>query len=171
MMRTLFALALACVSYAAIAGPPGPPPVPVDVNVTNTVLPVEVSNADPIPVQAGTHDIADLDNQIGIAVIPSIRSSDNTVVLEAAVLIGLQVQVDASASSRSSDACGLVATLQRAGTIRHLLRVAVAGGARDSIYLPLPNILVSDGDFLIVDRDNNTDATCLVVLNVQAVSP
>lgn len=35
----------------AFAGPPGPPVTePVDVNVTNPVLPVEVSNADPIPV-------------------------------------------------------------------------------------------------------------------------
>ena len=36
---------------AALAGPPGPPVTePVDVNVTNPVLPVEVSNSDPIPV-------------------------------------------------------------------------------------------------------------------------
>ena len=36
---------------AALAAPPGPPVTePVDVNVTNPVLPVEVSNADPIPV-------------------------------------------------------------------------------------------------------------------------
>ena len=49
MKRTILGLAIASLSVAALAGPPGPP-APIDVNVTNSVLPVEVSNADPIPV-------------------------------------------------------------------------------------------------------------------------
>jgi hypothetical protein len=46
MMRSLFALTLVSFSCAVAAGPP----LPVDVRVTNRVLPVEVANADPIPV-------------------------------------------------------------------------------------------------------------------------
>ncbi len=46
MTRSLFALALAGASALAYAAPPM-----VDVNVTNPVLSVEVSNADPVPVR------------------------------------------------------------------------------------------------------------------------
>lgn len=46
---------------AAMAGPPGPPVTePVDVFVTNPVLPVEVSNADPIPVSVANLPAASL---------------------------------------------------------------------------------------------------------------
>lgn len=56
MKRTLLALAIAGLSVAAYASPPpgGGPPGPIDVNVTNPVLPVEVSNDEPIPVVATT---------------------------------------------------------------------------------------------------------------------
>jgi hypothetical protein len=52
MKRTILALAIAGLSVAAYASPPpgGGPPTPIDVNVTNPVLPVEVSNANPVPV-------------------------------------------------------------------------------------------------------------------------
>jgi hypothetical protein len=52
MKRTILALAIAGLSFAAYASPPpgGGPPGPIDVNVTNPVVPVEVSNADPVPV-------------------------------------------------------------------------------------------------------------------------
>lgn len=62
MKRTLFALAIAGLSFSAFAlSPPGGgPPVPVDVNVTNQVLPVEVSNADPIPVIVTTQPASTL---------------------------------------------------------------------------------------------------------------
>lgn len=48
MTRLMLALAMASFSFDALAVPPVKPPT--DVNVTNPVLPVEVSNADPIPV-------------------------------------------------------------------------------------------------------------------------
>lgn len=55
MKRTILALALASFSIAAFALPPpgGVPPVggTLDVNVTNSVVPVEVSNAYPIDVR------------------------------------------------------------------------------------------------------------------------
>lgn len=52
MRRTLLTLAIAGLSVAAYAAPPpgGGPLTPVDVNVTNSVLPVEVSNTSPVPV-------------------------------------------------------------------------------------------------------------------------
>lgn len=50
MTRTGIALALASFSGLALAAPPFVLDEPVDVTVTNPVLPVEVSNADPIPV-------------------------------------------------------------------------------------------------------------------------
>jgi hypothetical protein len=48
MKNITLAFGLACVSAAAIAAPPLTEPV--DVTVANPVLPVEVQNADPIPV-------------------------------------------------------------------------------------------------------------------------
>lgn len=48
MTRSLIALALAGASSLGLAAPPNPT---VNVNVTNPVLPVEVSNADPVPVR------------------------------------------------------------------------------------------------------------------------
>ena len=51
-MRLCFGLGIAVwISGSAFAGPPLTEPV--DVSVTNPVLPVEVSNADPIPVSLG----------------------------------------------------------------------------------------------------------------------
>ena len=49
-MRSMLAFALTGVSGLALAAPPFVPAEPVDVTVTNPVLPVEVANADPIPV-------------------------------------------------------------------------------------------------------------------------
>jgi hypothetical protein len=52
----------------AFAGPPGPPVTePVDVNVTNPVLQVEVSNADPIEVTG----------QVGVASAPVTHMGQN----------------------------------------------------------------------------------------------
>jgi hypothetical protein len=48
MNRMLVALSTVCWPMLSVAAPPITEPV--DVNVTNPVLPVEVSNADPIPV-------------------------------------------------------------------------------------------------------------------------
>jgi hypothetical protein len=48
MTRSLLMLALAGASSVGLAAPPNRT---VDVNVTNPVLPVEVSNADPVPVR------------------------------------------------------------------------------------------------------------------------
>lgn len=50
MTRSIIALALASISGLVLAAPPFVPTGPVDVTVTNPVLPVEVANADPIPV-------------------------------------------------------------------------------------------------------------------------
>lgn len=62
MKRTIFALAIAGLSFSALALPPpgDGPPILVDVNVTNQVLPVEVSNADPIPVVVTTQPASTL---------------------------------------------------------------------------------------------------------------
>ena len=48
MTRSLLVLALAGASSVGLAAPPDRT---IDVNVTNQVLPVEVSNADPVPVR------------------------------------------------------------------------------------------------------------------------
>jgi hypothetical protein len=52
MKRMFLGLAMSSLAFAAFAAPPnGAPPLgTVDVNVVNPVLPVEVSNAEPIPV-------------------------------------------------------------------------------------------------------------------------
>ena len=52
MNRVLVALSAICLPMLSVAAPPITEPV--DVNVTNPVLPVEVSNADPIPVSIVT---------------------------------------------------------------------------------------------------------------------
>lgn len=59
MTRTGIALALASLSCVAVAGPPTVQPV--DVTVTNPVLPVEVSNAYPIPVSVTSMPAASSD--------------------------------------------------------------------------------------------------------------
>jgi hypothetical protein len=183
MKRTLLALAVASVSFAAFAGPP-PTAGPVNVNVVSPVpLPVtgsvSVLNAT-LPV-SGSVTIAN--QPLAVLVSPSITPKTEFFVwgtsdlgnptsadyeFEFPVLLtGVAVQLQMSPSSDPLGRCNLsVSHAWMDGETKMSRRLAnllaLNNGGSSATYVPLPNIYANIGDGLSAFASGVGDGTCLV---------
>ena len=136
---------------------------PVNTRITNTVVPVEISNADPIPVQAASA-ATPLDRFFvqsgGLESVASIASSRVHTVIEPMQLTGLTLQVNARGTSESCQNI-LSITDSNGGVLGTLASVSVfAGRSASSSYIPLPNLPLAAGDRVTLLMINETGEFC-----------
>jgi hypothetical protein len=170
MKRIVLALAIASLSFAAVAGPP-PTAGPVNVNVVSPA---------PLPV-SGSVTIAN--QPVAVLANPSITPKTEFFVwgtsdfgnpvaadyeLESPVLLtGVAFQLQVSPSGDPLDRCNLSVShswLDGATKMNHRLANAIVlnNSSTSVTYIPLPHVYASEGDYLEVFASGVGTGKCVV---------
>ena len=169
MKRTLLALAVASISLAALAGPPGPPAMsPVDVNVVNQPVAVSAMPATTPKTEFFVWGRSGFDQMV----------VDDYQFEFPVLLTGVAVQLQMAPSVNATDKCDLWINhnwIDPDGTKRGL-RLATVSVLADTgtagTYIPLPNIRALVGDLLVLSATTPTiegGGKCLVEAYVYGV--
>ena len=148
---------------------------PVNTRITNSVVPVEISNADPIPVQLEAAAIGTpLSRFIGYQASYGRSSSDSDDVYTAAEelqITGVMLQVNARGTAGSC-VWHLAASSPEISFLDSLTSVGVsAGRSLSSGFVPLPNLILPAGHSVRFFMGNGTGEVCDATIVLHMTRP
>jgi hypothetical protein len=167
MTRTGLALAIvSCFPGAAFAATSSPPPS-FNVKVTNPVLPVEIRNANPVPVVSETTEttLGNFNDQTVLLSTPENLRGEYPI-LNDAHLTGVLMQIEARGTEGSCSANLAVYESSTAFKATLINATAIAARSVISPYVPLPRLSVPAGHKLVLSVQNDTGAQCTVLFNL-----
>ena len=167
------ALALAVASYICVAS--AAPPQPTAVTVVNPVLPVEVTNADPIVVSqlAGSTPFTNSMDFVFSVQRPAGTSHTFKNALGVAMFVtGIFMAVSSDSPTKSSSRCQATFNLLNADETLGIglsYAQATSSNSMTSPYVPFPRLELPAGSKYQFTIVNETDSDCTVTVNMYAI--
>ena len=185
MKRTILALAIASFSIAATADPPSNigPPTPIDVNVVNSSVPVTVGNSNvPVTVENDSLPVSIIPAWTPPSMLVSTgagptfiqpgddNKSSGSPLLQSGpdrLLTGLTLQIFSRGYPADSGLCFAHIHIGEWSGADYVANeemglIATRSGGEATVFVPLPNVYVEYGDYLVTVSTNSTSTGCWV---------